>query len=836
MRLSSIAHLYRVRLKTRAVLLQELLAALGLGVGVALLFASQISSASLNNSVGQLTHALVGHMQLQLDARGPRGFDQRALGEVQRLRGVRDASPVFEQSANAVGPAGERGVELIGIDPRFALKGSRVLQRFDYAQVAHLWALAVPSQIAAATGVQTLEPIKLQLAGRNVTALVGAELSATAVGPLATSPVVVAPLAYAQHLAGMPGRLTRIFVQVLPGHEREVREGLQRIAGNALNVEPADFDATLFGVAAAPINQGEDLFAAISALVGFLFAFNAMLLTVPLRKALVRSLRANGATRASIVAALLFDALMLGGVAAALGLALGDGLSLLVFRASPGYLSFAFPVGSQRIVTGHIVVLATGAGMLAAFVGVLAPMRAVLWRPFQPASPSHRTSLGWMLASLALGLACLSLTTAILFAAPQSAVLGSVLLVVALLLLLPLLLDAIVSVFGRVQDHFGSASTRIAVVELRSPRTRARSLSIAATGAIAVFGSVAIQGAQANLQQGIDRVAHDLARAADLWVVPPGTQNLLGTAPLRGPSPSALARLPGVRAVGAYRSGFLNFGKRRVWVLAPSATAAQRFPHSQLVRGDLATTTARLRAGGWAVLSQALAAQQHLRVGDAFTLPSLRPTVLRVAALSTNLSWPPGAVVLSPRDYVRAFASAVPDAYNLMLAPGANVAAVRGELRRALGPRSALLIETGRHREQRLRATSRQGSSRLTQIATLVLIATVISMSVAMATMISQRRLRLARMKVQGYSRHVLWRALLVESAALLGAGCSIGAAFGVYGQLLISHALASVTGFPVVFSVGALIPLAVSLLVSAVAVTIVALPGYCAAGVPAYA
>jgi putative ABC transport system permease protein len=51
MRLSSIAHLYRVRLKARLVLVQELLAVLGLSVGVALLFASQVASASLNGSV-----------------------------------------------------------------------------------------------------------------------------------------------------------------------------------------------------------------------------------------------------------------------------------------------------------------------------------------------------------------------------------------------------------------------------------------------------------------------------------------------------------------------------------------------------------------------------------------------------------------------------------------------------------------------------------------------------------------------------------------------------------------------------------------------------------------
>ena len=95
-------------------------------------------------------------------------------------------------------------------------------------------------------------------------------------------------------------------------------------------------------------------------------------------------------------------------------------------------------------------------------------------------------------------------------------------------------------------------------------------------------------------------------------------------------------------------------------------------------------------------------------------------------------------------------------------------------------------------------------------------------MSIAMGTMIWQRRPRLARMKAQGYEREILWRALLCESGLLLGAGCSIGAAFGVYGQLLISHALATVTGFPIVFSAGALVSLA-----------IVGLLGYRAAGVP---
>jgi putative ABC transport system permease protein len=837
MRLSSIAHLYRVRLKVRLVLVQELLAVLGLSVGVALLFASQVASASLNGSVQQLASELVGNMQYQLQSRDPQGFDESLLGQVRRLPGVSAAVPVLEEPAEAIGPTGRESVELIGADPRLAFRNSPLLKHFHYAQIAHLQALALPASVAETVGAQPLAPIELQVGASTVSALVGTSLDTAAIGGLASSPVAVAPLAYAQKLTGMRGRVTRIFVRALPGRRLEVRAGLRRLAADRLNVEPANFDVTLFGVAAAPADQGESLFSGISALVGFLFAFNAMLLTLPLRRGLVAGLRSNGATRMDIIEALLFDALVLAGAAALLGLALGDLLSIVVFRSNPGYLSFAFPVGSQRVVTWESLAIAAGAGLLAACIGVLIPLWEIISGSSRAmASGRHRISRWWTVGALTGGLACVAATTAILLAAPQSAVLGSVILVVALLLLLPLLLDACVGAFDRVQRRFGAASTRIAVIELRSPQTRARSLAIAATGAIAVFGSVAIQGAHANLQHGLDRLFHGVTAVSDLWVVPPGAQNLLATTPFRALAPSTLTRLPDVKAVGIYRASFLDYGDRHVWMLAPPPTAANPIPAGQLVSGDRERATARLRAGGWAILSRAIAIQDHLRIGQAFTLPSPYPVSLRIAALTTNLGWPPGAIILNSGDYVRAWGSTEPSAYNVTLRGGVSRQQGLQEVQRALGPGSALVVQTAQQRDALQQAAGRQGLSRLTQIATLVLIATVLAMSIAMGTMIWQRRPRLARMKVQGYERGVLWRALLFESALLLGAGCLIGAAFGIYGQLLISHALATVTGFPIVYSAGAVVAIASFALVSVLAVGIVALLGYRAAGVAPYA
>ncbi|HXN37389.1 MAG TPA: hypothetical protein VN892_05080, partial [Solirubrobacteraceae bacterium] len=95
MKLSNVVRLYRIRLRSR--IAQELFAVLGIAVGVGLLFASQVASASLNGSVEQVTAGIVGSMRLQLVARTPQGFDERLLGEVARLPGVSVAVPVLDE-------------------------------------------------------------------------------------------------------------------------------------------------------------------------------------------------------------------------------------------------------------------------------------------------------------------------------------------------------------------------------------------------------------------------------------------------------------------------------------------------------------------------------------------------------------------------------------------------------------------------------------------------------------------------------------------------------------------------------------------------------------------
>lgn len=434
------------------------------------------------------------------------------------------------------------------------------------------------------------------------------------------------------------------------------------------------------------------------------------------------------------------------------------------------------------------------------------------------------------------GVLCLAITTAIVIAgiaSTMAALAAFVSLIAAMLLLLPLLLRGAIVVVDHLQRPIVGVSPEIALSELRSRTTRARSLAIAATGAVAVFGIVAVEGAHRNVEAGLAGLSNELASNAQVWVAPAGAENLLATTPFPPSEEASLTALGDVRSVSIYRGGFLDWANRRIWVIAPPAGAARPVPPKQIVAGEAALASARIRAGGWLVLSKAVAAEHHLRIGQAFTLPAPNPTIFRLAALSTNAGWPSGVIIMNANDYARAYASEDPSAYNIILRPGVSPTQGALQVRDALRSSPGLTVETAAHREQRDYAVQRQGLSRLTQISAVVKIAAILAMAAAMGALIMQRRPRLASIKVDGFDRGELWRALLLETVLLLGVGCSIGAVFGLYGELVLSKALAGVTGFPVVDSSGVLIALGSFAIVGATAAAIAAIPGYLAAGTP---
>lgn len=842
MSLTNLWWFYWRRVRARRV--QELFALVGIAVGVALLFAVQTANQSLGASASSLTDGLVGSAQLQLKARDARGIPEALTDRVDGIDGVRAAAPVIEFPANAVSDGTERSVTLLGADPRLARLGGRLVRSYTDSRFADLRSVVLPAGVADALDAGFGGTVTIQAGGREQRAPVASVVGADQIGALVDSPLVVTSLPYAQELAGLDGRVTRIYVEAEPGRERQVEAALERIAGAAgADVRPARFDDEVFANLALPNDNSTSLFAGISALVGFLFAFNAMLVMARERRGVIAEMRMSGFRARTVVEVMVFDAALLGVVASALGIVLGDVLSRSIFTPEPGYLAIAFPVGTGRVVAPLTVLLAVACGVLAAVAATMVPLIGA-YRSRDPMDAIHDDALDpggagvrrGRRPQLAGALACLTVTTLVLLLAPSAALLGMGSLIAAMLLCLRPALAGAVAALDRVRLRVTSIVPTIAVGELMSASTR--SVAITAIAAIAVFGTTAIEGARGDLQRGLDPNARELSDGADLWLSARGDANLLATAPFAaGAVAERIARLPAVASTAIYRGSFLDTGARRMWVIAPPRDARSPIPPTQLVDGDLAEATRRLRAGGWAVASEAIAKQEHLKIGQPFQLRSPRPVTLWLAATTTNFGWSPGAMLVNADDYEAAWGGADASAIQIDLEPGVAPAAGQRDVVAALGAGAPFQVQTAAEREASFRATTRAGLSRLQQISTLLIVAAVLAVAAATAAMIWQRRRRLADHKLSNaVSASSLWKALLLECGVLLTVGAGVGAAFGLYGQQLLDRALGTVTGFPVNHTVAIWVALASFALVTGIALAIAALPGHRISRVPAAA
>jgi putative ABC transport system permease protein len=364
--------------------------------------------------------------------------------------------------------------------------------------------------------------------------------------------------------------------------------------------------------------------------------------------------------------------------------------------------------------------------------------------------------------------------------------------------------------------------------------TTLRSLALAATGAVALFGSVALGGARANLRAGIHGFARAYAADAPIWVSEPNDNQATGQlAP--GAGQRAIAGLPGVARTQTFQGAFLTIANRRVWVIARPPGAAHRVLASQVIGGATAAarTNARLAEGGWIAISQQIADERHLGIGRPLILPTPSgPRSYRIAALTTNLAWSPGVLFMSTRDFAAAFASAAPSAIAVTPQTGVSTARVVAEIHRALGPGSGLEVTSAARREAKINGLTSEGLGQLGVISSLLVIAAVLALAAALTSSIHQRRGALASLRLTGAAPARLRRILAVEAALMVGAGCVTGALAGVYGQYVIDAYLRHVTGFPV-SSVGASPrPAVVFMVVLAAAFAIVAIPAWLASRV----
>jgi putative ABC transport system permease protein len=875
----ALVFLYRRWLRVHAA--QECFAGIGIAIAVALVFAATVAQSSIAGSSGEVVRAVTGPASLQLRARSGQGFQESLLVRVEHLAGVKQAAPLLEQTATLRAPNGRHTtIDLAGTDTSLAvldgLAETLPLAALRPGTIGLSQASADALKIAGAkgsggaggpgeTGGAGAGEVTLQMRGRTIALRVSAVLGHEAVGALSRALVAVMPLSRMQQLSGLPGAVTRIFVEVAPGAEGEVRSELQALAGGRLTVAPADQDVTLLREALGPSRLASGLFAAIGALLGFLLAFNAMLLTVPDRRQVIADLRVRGTRRTGIVQMVMFQAVCLGVAASLLGLLAGYVLSVGVFHQSSAYLAEAFTLGSNTVLGTAPLLLAFLGGVLATCVAsavVLADLRrgrtrdAVYQHDGIPGDTlGHAARRRLFVSSVGL-LAGASVLYAL---APSAAIAATALLALATVLAVPLVLGELLALMALVTERYEQLiALPVALGSLRT--TTLRSLALAATGAVALFGSVALGGSRENLLRGIRSFAHSYVAAADIWVTNPGDNQAVNEFSPGGVA-ARIARVAGVARVSSFQGGFLELGNRRVWIIARPPGASRQVLESEILEGNAGIAVARLGEGGggsfvpsaayafppeakrrvgggmvgygWIAVSKQIAEEHHVGVGGTLTLPT--PTGdarFRIAALTTNLAWPPGVIFIGTADYSHFWdptptRPSAPTALGVQLRPGVDSTLARRAIARALGGSSGLEVATAPAREESIDALTSEGLGQLQEISTLLLLAAIGAMVAALASSLRQRREWLAGLRLSGATPGGLRRILLLEATLMLGAGCLTGAIAGIYGEVIIDGFLRHVTGFPLASVLTGTRPLEVFVLVPALAIAIMAIPGW---------
>jgi putative ABC transport system permease protein len=834
----ALLYLYRARLRVNAA--QELMAAVGVAIAVALLFSTLVASASISSSSDEVVRAVIGPADLQVRSRSNDGFDEALLRKIKRLPGVEQAAPLLEQTATISAPSGRSvTVDVAGTDPTLAILNGLAHSLPISALTSGTIGLskATASELRLPLDSNHARSVSVSMRGSRFRLQVSAVLGPEAFGALADARVAVMPTAQLQRLAGLPDRISRVLVESSRGSEAKVRAELLRLTGQRLVVAPANQDEQLLKQTLAPSNQASALFAAISALLGFLFAFNAMLLTVPERRQVIASLRIEGTRRSAIAQMVAFQALCLGIGASLVGVLAGYALSTSVFHQSPGYLAQAFTLGSGTVVGSAPLALAFAGGILATLLASLLPLFDL--RPGRAFNAVYEESgAGGNLLTravqrtlLALALGLLVCATLLFWLAPSTTIVACVLLALATISAVPVVFAGVLAgaeALARRREEM--TLLPLALVSLRS--TTLRSLALAATGALALFGSIALGGARNDLLRGIARYTSHYVASADIWLVNPHDNQAVNDF-VAGDDEAKIARTPGVRGVQSFQGSFLDVGDRRVWLIAwPSSTHASLL-EDQIVHGSFDEAAKRVGASGWVTVSQAIATRRHVGVGDPLSIPTPSGNrIFRIAATTTNFGWSPGAIVLSGADYSRLWHTTAPSAFGVEVADGASLPAVRRAIEHTLGPANGLEVLTARERAASINDSASEGLGQLGDIATLLLLAAVLAMLAALASSIWQRRVSLAALRLEGAVPSRLRRLLLVEVLLMLSAGCLTGAVAGVYGEFVIDGYLRHVTGFPVASGVVGRRPLEIFLIVVLSVLLVAIVPGWAASRV----
>ena len=664
------------------------LTAIGITLGVAILFGVRVTSASLDHAVRGRVRGVAGPADVVVVPLGDNSatLPARLVQDLVTLPNVITASGSLTRNlaGRCVGASGQRdrvftGLSVRGLDPvglaqapQLALAAGRQ-PAVGAAEVVVNADLARGLEITLGTRCVVNAPIGDR-------SLVTVGILAAATPDVATSQAgMYTSLSTAQSLATPGTGVDELLLVLDDGSEAKAWIAAHASAAPGGSMAPAVGADPSAGAFVDIVEGMLTSFAALALFVGAFLIYLTLTASVVERRALYGTLRALGATAGQVHRLVLAEALTLGAVATVVGLGLGLGIAAVLTRRLAGQLDI---VGAAPVVVGAspivvavllgVVVTAGAAHVPARRAARLSPVIAMSG----DLAATTRRSRVWLLGvvSLGLGIGLLGANAGV-----AGVGIGTLLALLGAVLLVPSLLQPLSRVVGRVTRRVAPGVGAMAVAHLvkersRSAYTLALVMVVLAQLFVMTAGSSSIRRTQDRVlerQFGADLLLQARGRAL--------TANEVRT----------IAATPGVAAVTEMRWGRTRIvtGKSERFTYLSIIDPATYFTVQSFswAAGDDASARAALSAGGAVLVSTVLAAQRDLVVGSPVTVRTLDgPHPFRVAGIFEGVGG--GELAVGLPDGKRFFGAGPADDVALDVARGGSPAAVAEALGRRLAP------------------------------------------------------------------------------------------------------------------------------------------------------
>ncbi len=681
---------------------------LGIALGVAVYFAIRTANAALLDSLTVTVERLAGKSTLEVSA-GETGFPEAALDTVRATPGVKLAEPVIEVIANTAFQD-EGSLLILGVDTT----GDQQLREYEFdrsqTQVADpLTYLAEANSIllsrsfAERHGLKIGDHFPLFTAHGKMSFAVEGIFKPTGVGEVFGGNIAVMDVYSAQVVFGRGHNFDRIDLVNAPGVSvNDLQKRLQQRLPAGLEVERPETKGQSLENAVTAMRLGMMITSFIALLVGVYIIFNSFTIAVNQRWKEIGILRAVGVERGNINAMFLVEAMVMGIVGSAVGVAAGYYLAIGASAAMGSIAASVYGIVSTEVAPKlhwDYALTAFGLGVAASIGGAWMPSRAASY--LNPILALHNiearqkeSALGWGRALF--GAALLALSVLLIEYSPSGVGLTfqlsyAALMLIGLTILLPMLVHWAARAVRPIMDMVGGSEGALAVdAMIQSPRRSAATVGALMVGLMSVYSTAAyIQ----SYKQMVSRWTTELLNS-DIVVT---SSTLLRSSSYHFSEDlgKKFETLPGVREVENVRFTLVPYEGDSAAIVSIEMPGFLKRSMNGIKGGDPQKLWTMMPRGEGVIASKNFAVRWRYKVGDRVHLDTpTGPLELPILGIVEDYRSDKGTIFMDRAVYKRYWNDDAVDFIDVELKPGQDPNVVKREVQSVTNGTEHALVYT----------------------------------------------------------------------------------------------------------------------------------------------